>query len=371
MQPGYIRIAAPDLERCVGEIFAASSCASHEALRIARYLVRANLAGHDSHGVVRVARYLGLQRDGKLHPNKQPEVVLDTPALAVVDAHFGYGQTAAPFAVECGIAKCRASGLSAVALRNSGHVGRAADWAEMAAEAGLVSIHFVNAAGSVLVAPFGSTERRFSTAPFAVGVPLPGRSPILLDFATSVVAEGKVFVASQGGKPVPADSLIGPDGVKSGDPHVLYGDYGNDGKRDIRGGKGALRAFGEHKGSGLALACEVLAGALTGNGCASDKRPFANGMLSIYIDPAKIDPEQFFPEEAAAYVAHVKAARTIEPGGETLIPGEPEERTRAQRLEEGIPLPEETWGSVVQSGIAAGLDADWAARTRALVRTHA
>ena len=119
-----------------------------------------------------------------------------------------------------------------MALRNAGHIGRVGDWAEMAAEAGLVSVHFVNASGSVLVAPFGGVERRFSTAPYCVGVPRPGEPPLVLDFATSVVAEGKVLVASQGGKKMPDDALIGPDGKISGDPHVLYGDYTPTGPRD-------------------------------------------------------------------------------------------------------------------------------------------
>ena len=134
----------------------------------------------------------------------------------------------------------------------------------MAAEAGLVSVHFVNASGSVLVAPFGGTERRLSTAPFCVGVPRPGEPPVVLDFATSVVAEGKVLVASQGGKKLPDDALIGLDGKMSGDPHVLYGDYTATGLRTAGKGKGAIRAFGDHKGSGLALMCELLGGSLTG-----------------------------------------------------------------------------------------------------------
>ena len=153
-----------------------------------------------------------------------------------------------------------------MALRNAGHIGRVGDWAEMAAEAGLVSIHFVNASGSVLVAPFGGVERRFSTAPYCVGVPRPGQDPLVLDFATSIVAEGKVLVASQGGKKLPDDALIGPDGKPSADPHLLYGDYTPTGPRDHGKGTGAIRAFGDHKGSGLAFMCEMLGGSLTGNG---------------------------------------------------------------------------------------------------------
>src|SRR5262249_21273556 len=188
------------------------------------------------------------------------------PSLAVVDGRSGYGQTVAPVAVRIGIDKCKKAGLAAVALRNAGHTGRTGDWAEMAAAEGLVSVHFVNAAGSVLVAPYGGVDRRFSTAPYCVGIPRPGREPLVLDFATSIVARGQVLVARQGGKPIPDDALIDQDGKASGDPHVLYGEYTPAGPRDHRKSKGAIRAFGEHKGSGLAFMCEILGGALSGNG---------------------------------------------------------------------------------------------------------
>jgi uncharacterized oxidoreductase len=217
-------------------------------------------------------------------------------------------------------------------------------------------VHFVNAAGSPLVAPFGGAERRFSTAPYCVGVPLSGRPPLLLDFATSIVAEGKVLVASQGGRPIPGDALIGLDGKTSDDPHLLYGDYEKIGRRDIRNGTGALRAFGEHKGSGLALMCELLGGALTGNGAVMPGRRFANGMFSFYIDPARIDPEGLFPKEVQRYVAFVKAGKAAAPGAEILLPGEPEQRTRAERLAEGVPLSEETWTLLLSAARGIGVD---------------
>jgi uncharacterized oxidoreductase len=247
-------------------------------------------------------------------------------------------------------------GLSAVALRNAGHIGRVGDWAELAAASGLVSIHFVNAAGSVLVAPFGGVERRFSTAPYCIGVPLPGRGPLVLDFATSVVAEGKVLVASQGGKPVPGDALIGPDGRTGNDPHLLYGDYDRLGPRDHTKGAGAIRAFGDHKGSGLAFMCEVLGGALSGTGCTQPGRRFANGMVSIYLDPAKFEPEGLFPAEVRRYMGYVKATRTAKPGDEILLPGEPESRMRAKRLAEGIPLADDLWAAIVATARQVGLD---------------
>ncbi|MGP4953737.1 Ldh family oxidoreductase, partial [Psychrobacter sp. T6-1] len=166
-----------------------------EAGRIGRFLVAANLTGHDSHGVIRVPRYVAWLRDGELVADRAPEVLIDGGAFALVDAQYGFGQTAGPFATDLGIAKAREHGVSVIALRHAGHLGRIGEWAERAAAAGLISVHFVNVAGSLLVAPFGSVERRFSTNPIAAAFPLPGRDPIVLDFATSAVAEGKVLVA--------------------------------------------------------------------------------------------------------------------------------------------------------------------------------
>ena len=275
--------------------------------------------------------------------------------MAVVDGKYGFGQTVAPAATEIGIEKCQATGLSAVALRNAGHIGRVGDFAEMAAAKGLVSVHFVNAAGSILVAPFGGIERRFSTAPYCVGVPRTDRSPLILDFATSVVAEGKVLVASQGGKPIPANALIGPDGKASNDPHLLYGDYEPTGPRDHRNGTGAIRAFGDHKGSGLAVMCELLGGALSGTGATSENRPFANGMLSIFIDPEVLDPSHLFPAEVQRYVDYVKGSATATPEDEILMPGESEERYRAERLANGVPLAPDTWKGIVECARAVGV----------------
>ncbi len=340
----------------VTDVFAHAGSSQEEARRIATYLTTANLTGHDSHGVIRVTSYVRWQKAGGVKPNQTAEVVVDTPSLAVVDGHFGYGQTVAPQAVAIGIRKCKESGLAAVALRNAGHIGRIGDWAEMAAAEGLVSIHFVNAAGSVLVAPFGGVERKFSTAPYCVGIPRPGQPPIVLDFATSIVAEGKVMVASRGGKPVPKGALISAKGELSEDPSELYGPHTPEGPRDHSQGTGAIRAFGEHKGSGLALICELLGGALTGNGATrNDRSTMTNGMLSIYIDPARIDPAHVFDGEMARYVADVKSSRTVAGVDEVLIPGEPEQRTRAERGKNGVPLPDETWAAIVNSAREVGV----------------
>ncbi|MFI5011391.1 MAG: malate/lactate/ureidoglycolate dehydrogenase [Hyphomicrobiales bacterium] len=343
------------LRDLVADVFTTAGCSRAEATRIATYLVGANLAGHDSHGVIRVPVYLRWLREGQTVRDQSIRIVSDTPVIAVIDGQFGFGQTVAPQAVAIGIEKCKAMGLSAIALRNSAHIGRVGDFAEMAAAEGLVSAHFVNAAGSILVAPYGGVERRFSTAPFCIGIPRQGLAPVILDFATSLVAEGKALVASRGGKKLPAHALIGPDGGSSGDPRLLYGEYEPAGPRNHGLGKGAIRAFGEHKGSGLALMCELIGGALTGNGATEPNRRFSNGMLSIFIDPARIDASDFFPSEITRYLAFVKSAKPIEPGGEVLVPGEPEERARKERMAKGVPLPLDTWAAITGAAREIGV----------------
>src|SRR4030088_3308229 len=227
-----VTIQVQNLINFVAEVFLHSESSPEEAKRIATYLTTANLTGHDSHGVIRVPVYIRWKKMGSVGPDQTAELLFDTPSLAVVDGKFGYGQTVTPQAVRIGIEKCKKAGLSAVALRNAGHIGRVGDWAEMAAADGLVSVHFVNAAGSLLVAPYGGVEKRLSTAPYCVGIPRSGQDPIVLDFATSVVAEGKVLVASRGGKKLPKGALVDADGTLSEDPVVLYGPHRKDGPRD-------------------------------------------------------------------------------------------------------------------------------------------
>jgi uncharacterized oxidoreductase len=352
-----VTIKAKSLEDFVADIFAIAGCSKEEGSRIGHYLVSANLSGHDSHGVVRVPRYASQKKAGTVVADVKVDILVDTPVIAVVDGKYGFGQTVTPQAIRIGIDKCKKNGLSAVTLRNAGHVGRVGDWAEMAAAEGLVSVHFVNASGSVLVAPYGGVDRRFSTAPYCVGIPRPGQDSLVLDFATSIVAEGKVLVASQGGKKIPEGALIGADGKPSNDPHLLYGDYTPTGPRDHSKGTGAIQAFGDHKGSGLAFMCEMLGGSLSGTGATDPKRgKFANGMLSFYIDPKVLDPSGFFPKDVARYVEFVKSSRPATEGVEILVPGEQESRTRIERLADGVPLPDDTWAAIVETARSVGLD---------------
>lgn len=361
MRPGrgrpMPRIQVEPLKRLLRATFEAAGCPPDEAGRVALYLTRANLTGHDSHGVIRTQRYVEWLRDGLVLAGRHVEVVADAGAIVVLDGRHGLGQTVGPESAAIGIAKAREHGVGVVALRNAGHLGRIGDFAEMGVEAGLVSLHFVNVFGSLLVAPYGGAERRFSTNPIAIGVPAGDGEPFILDLATALVAEGKVLVARQGGPAVPVGALVSEAGELTNDPRVLYGPDDAPGYPDPRRGTGAMRAFGDHKGSGIALACDLLAGALGGSRVtrASEGRVH-NGMLSFYLDPARFDTEGTFREDVLGYIDWVKSSRPADPAAPVIIPGDKERRTTAERTAAGLPLPDEVWRSILLAGQIAGLD---------------
>jgi len=351
-----IRVPADGLTLMLTRVFRAAGGSHAEAEAIARNLVGANLAGHDSHGVIRTERYLSWHSRGILNFGRSAETVLDAPGFALMDGHHGFGQTVGPQAVALGVAKARRNGFSVIGLRKAGHLGRIGAFAEAACAEGLVSIHFVNVGNSILVAPFGGAARRMSTAPVAIGVPHKD-GDFILDFATSKVAEGKVLVARKGRKPAPEGSLIGPDGRPTTDTDALYGPSLQGVVDDPRAGPGALAPMGEHKGSGLALACELLAGALTGSGTATEggSDRSHNGMLSIYIDPKALDDGHGWARSVAAYIAEIRGCPPGEGVASVLIPGDPERNRRAERLREGLPLAPDVWESLLRAGESKGL----------------
>jgi hypothetical protein len=213
------------------------SAGSHpdEASTIARRLVDSNLVGHDSHGVLRVAKYLEWVRDGTLKPNMSPSIVFENDTVAIIDGQRGFGQVIGEFAARTGITKAARTGIAMVGLTNCGHLGRVGDWADMAADAGQVSLHFLNTSGALRAAPFGGTDRRLSTNPISIGVPVAGRDPVVLDVTTSMVAEGKLMVAMNKGEQVPTGWIIDKEGAPTTEPKDFYAG-------------GALLTVGGHKG---------------------------------------------------------------------------------------------------------------------------
>lgn len=341
-------IQSDQLAALTAAIFSNAGSGEDEADTIAKHLIEANLVGHDSHGVIRVPAYVQWVDEGKLVPNQSISVVFENDAVAIVDGNFGFGQVLGEQAVALGIEKCKKSALSMVGLRNSGHVGRVGDWAIQAAEAGLLSMHFVNTSGGgILVAPFGGIDRRLSANPIAAAVPVPGEKPIVVDLSTCVIAEGKIRVARNKGVQVPENAIINSEGKPTTSPDDFYADP-----------PGAILTIGAHKGYALSVLCEVMAGAISGGGCSNPDNPTAkkvvNGMTSIFIDPATVAGEAF-GGEITGLIDWVKDSPKADPDGEILMPGEPEEQTKAERLAEGIPLDDTTFGQLVDTARKVGL----------------
>lgn len=345
-------IPAAKLVDLVAAVMAGGGSQAQEARTIARRLVDSNLVGHDSHGVIRVGKYLEWVRCEWLRPNTPPTIVFENDALAIVDGNRGFGQVTGEFAITLGIGKAARQGIAFVGLRNCGHLGRLGDWAEMAAAAGQVSLHFLNTSGAQRVAPFGGSDRRLSTNPLAIGVPLAGAPPAILDITTSMVAEGKLMVALNKGEDVPEGWIVDEAGRPTTDPARFYEG-------------GALLTIGAHKGSGLSILTDLLAGAVT-TGRSSDPADtvLRNNMLSIFIDPKVYDRDNVVLAEARRLVDWVKASPPSVPGQPVLGPGDVERRTRAARLAEGIPLDDKTWADLIAAATSVGIDE---ARALALV----
>jgi uncharacterized oxidoreductase len=274
---------------------------------------------------------------------------MDSGTLLALDGQAGFGQVIGHHAMQLGIERAKRHGSCIVALANSHHLCRIGAWAEMAVAEGLVSVHFVNVISRPIVAPWGGRDARFGTNPFAVGIPVAGREPIVLDMATSVIAQGKTRVAYNKGEALAPGQLLDDRGRPTTDPR-----YG------VVEPLGALRTFGEHKGFGLALVCELLGGALAGglavHGPATGEQRVLNGMLTLLLDPARLGEGALFAREAQAFIDWVKASPAQEGVDHVRVAGEPERETRAKRLAHGIPVDENTWKELREAALRLGRD---------------
>jgi uncharacterized oxidoreductase len=342
---------AGPLTRAIEAIAAAGGSEPGEARLVAENLVTANLTGHDSHGIGMMPRYVEALLEGGLAPNQHPEIKLDGGALLALDGKKGYGQSIGLEATRMAIERARKHGVSITALGNSHHLGRIGHWAEMAVGQGLVSMHFVNVISFARVAAYGGADGRFGTNPVCIGIPLRGEPPFILDMATSAVAQGKLRVAYNKGAKIPFGWLIDRQGNPTDDP-----------RWGVVQPFGAMQTFGGHKGYGLAVACELLGGALTGGGTwhypEGTKRRVLNGMLSIVIDPAKLGTTDVFAREAREYLDWIRQSPPAPGFDKVRIAGEPERETRAVRERDGVPVDDETWKEIRAAAVKLKLSAD-------------
>jgi len=319
-----------------------------EVQAVAGNLIEANLRGHDSHGIGMLPRYAEAYLQGGLKPNTHVRTLLDTGAMLRLDGDAGFGQVIGREAMALGIERAQRHGCCVVALGNAHHLGRIGAWAEQAAGAGLVSLHFVNVIARAIVAPHGGGDARFGTNPFCAGVPISGRPPVIVDFATSVIAQGKTRVAMNKGETVPPGCLIDDHGQPTEQPRYT-----------VVPPFGALLTFGAHKGYGLALLCELLGGALAAGMTQQDSDPaqrrVLNGMFSVLVDPATLGDRAAFEQEARAFIAWVQASPPREGHGPVQVAGDVERAHRAARSAGGVPVDRTTWHEILAAAGKLGV----------------
>lgn len=344
------RYSPKSLQDLAYDLLRGFGCLDDEAGIVSNHLVGANLAGHDSHGIGMLPLY-GLNIEaGHLVPNQEPELFDPVGAVSVVDAKLGFGHRMALLSLDHAMKQVPEHKVAILAMRNSGHVSRLGTYSEYCGRKGYVSIHMVNVTGHPpLVAPFGARETGFSTNPISVGMPSEDGAKPMLDMATSTIAFGKVRVANNTGVEVPPGSLIDVEGVETRDPKPMAEER-----------VGALAAFGAHKGSGLGIFVELLTGAVGGLGTVASapelENAVINNMFSIIIDPAAFDEPQAVAQRVAEYYDYVRAKSPAKGVDQVLMPGDPENISRAKCNQHGIAVDEETLGQISATADAVGLD---------------
>lgn len=326
--------SADELARLGRAIFEAAGATPENAEGVMASLVSANLAGHDSHGVIRIPSYVEDIQKGRLRPAARPFVARESAAAATIDGASTFGQLGARLTAETAARKAAEVGLAGATTFRAHHTGRIGEWAEVGASRGMITMVAASGAhGPHQVAPFGGKSAALGTNPIAWGVPRPnGQPPILLDFATSGAAQGKLMVARAKREPVPAGWIIDAEGRPTTNVEDFYAG-------------GVLLPFAGHKGYALSVIVELLAVGLSGGEVVG---PSERGscLFIACVDPGAFRAPEEFGRTVERTVGRLKGVPPAEGVDEILLPGEPEARSRARRAQDGIPLPDATWEAI-------------------------
>lgn len=335
-------ISSTQLECFVGDLCRAAGADAREAKIVAEHLVDANLAGHDSHGAMRIIQYLDEIQIGKIVPGTVANCLDEWENGAVIDAVGAFGQVACHEAMRRAIEKASCATLAAVTIRNCNHSGRLGDYVEMAVEAGMIGLVTANGGGAgQWVAPFGGRERRISTNPIAFAAPSEGLFPVVVDISTSVVPEGKVRDYLQRGAPVPDGWLVDAEGQPTNDPNQLYADPA-----------GAILSLGGqagHKGFGLAMMVDILAGALTAAGCPRAGKfdpAHGSGLFMLAINVERFGSSAEFGKQVAEMSEYFQSSQPAAGFDRVMVPGQYEYEQRKKRQHGGIEIPEQVWSEM-------------------------
>lgn len=328
-------------------LFEAAGAPPDIARDVAVSLVNTNLAGHESHGVIQIIKYMGKIRDGHLLPAERPVLAQQAEATAAIDCRWGFGQIGARFGAGVTRDLAYQYGIGCVALQQVNHIGRLGEYAEWLAAEGLISL--VLTSGSMFrgtVAPYGGRERLFGTNPIAWAVPAGADQPPLVgDFATAALAAGKMAVATSKGEPIPPGVLLEADGNPTTDPTAF--DRG-----------GVLLPFGSYKGYSLTLMVEIIASLLAGFAPASSVAfKQGNPTIILALEVERFTPREHFEGLVQELIGNIKAVKPADGFDEVLLPGEIEARARQCQAQEGIVLPEALWHQLVDLAAEWGVTA--------------
>jgi hydroxycarboxylate dehydrogenase B len=336
-------IPAEDLTGFATSLLTAVGVTIDEAAVVAASLVGSNLRGHDSHGVMRLPQYIAFIEQGQYRHGVDLKVESETPAAVICDGQWGLGQVQAHRLLDLVVPKAREMGVAVATARNCGHIGRLGEYAERAAAKGLLLLATVNNGGAARrVAPPGGLEPRLSTNPFCAGVPTTDpEAPIIADFGTSVVAEGKVRDYYISRRPVPHGWLLDHRGQPTTDPSVLY--------EPPMGTILPLGGAQSYKGFGLGLILDIWAGGLSGGGCSQTSPPGVTGnhIFFLALDPTGLAGNEVLRGQAAALSEWIRATPSASGVDRIFLPGDPERATFRQRHTSGIPLNDSHWARLV------------------------
>lgn len=341
-----LMFTAGQLQRVAKAVFLGVGAPDDIADYVAQSLVDANLMGHDSHGVIRVPTYVQRVEEGRVKPAARPTVVRESATTAVVKGNWAFGQVSARFATELCIRKAKETDIAATTIAECNHIGRLGEYATMIAHEGMIGMVVTGGFTAPFngVAPYGGAGRALGTNPYSFSVPAGAHTPFLADFATSVVAEGKLQVARAKGEPVSEGVLLDSEGNPTRDPNAYYSG-------------GMLLPFGGHKGYALSLLADLL-GCLLGGAEVLGTPPHTAGTFIMALRVEAFRPFAEFTAAVDRRFAEIKAIPPARGFQEVLIPGEPEMRSKAERLREGIPVPDDTWEKIVAGAREYGVDVD-------------
>ncbi len=331
-------IQADRLKNIAARLLVGSGASAEEAETVSRHSVGANLAGHDSHGIIQIPTYIDRVKRGHIVPGAEFEVLRDTPTTTVVDGHWGFGYVVSERLMKMTIDKAKRSGVAAATVFRQSHVGRVADYPIMAAQAGMIGMMTADSGrSSKSVVPFGGREPRLGTNPICIAMPSNLEGTMFIDMATSAVAAGKLGVAVARGASVPEGWILDSEGNPSTDPN------------DLRNGGAVLPLGGAegHKGYGLSVMVEILSGILTGLGFGHDPSGRHNdGCFMAVFDVGAFRDAEEFKSEVTEFAQYLKSSPPAAGFSEVFYPGELEHRRERQLLAEGIFVEDSTWGAL-------------------------